>query len=251
MDRVTVVVPCFNEERRLDVEAFVTARLADRELELVFVDDGSTDGTRRVLEEIRARRGGPTTILAQPTNAGKAAAVRRGVLDAIERRRGLEGAVGFWDADLATPLSELAAFVDVLEQRPEVDVARLGGIGFCFGGSTVLQLARSGADLKGVVNFHGALSTKAPAKAGSVKAAILSCTGADDPMIPADQVVAFEEEMRAAKADWQVNLYGNTLHSFTNPEADGSLNPAILYHEKTDKRSWTAMRDFFQEKFGA
>jgi dolichyl-phosphate beta-glucosyltransferase len=122
MDRVTVVVPCFNEERRLDVEAFVTARLADRELELVFVDDGSTDGTRRVLEEIRARRGGPTTILAQPTNAGKAAAVRRGVLDAIERRRGLEGAVGFWDADLATPLSELAAFVDVLEQRPEVDV---------------------------------------------------------------------------------------------------------------------------------
>ena len=67
----------------------------------------------------------------------------------------------------------------------------------------------------------------------------------------ADQVVAFEEEMRAAKADWQVIQYGNTLHSFTNPEADGSLNPAILYNEKTDKRSWAAMRDFFQEKFGA
>ena len=115
----------------------------------------------------------------------------------------------------------------------------------------MLQLARSGADLKGVVSFHGALSTKAPAKAGSVKAGILSCTGADDPMIPADQVVAFEEEMRAAKADWQVLLYGNTLHSFTNPEADGSLNPAILYNEKTDKRSWAAMRNFFQEKLGA
>ena len=84
-----------------------------------------------------------------------------------------------------------------------------------------------------------------------MRAKVLVCTGADDPMIPADQVVAFEEEMRAAKADWQVILYGNTLHSFTNPEADGSLNPAILYHEKTDKRSWAAMRDFFQEKFGA
>ena len=144
---------------------------------------------------------------------------------------------------------------DLLGNPPKLlaraDAARLGGIGFCFGGSTVLQLARSGADLKGGGNFHGALSTKAPAKAGSVKAGILSCTGADDPMIPADQVVAFEEEMRAAKADWQVILYGNTLHSFTNPEADGSLNPAILYNEKTDKRSWAAMRDFFQEKFGA
>ena len=94
----------------------------------------------------------------------------------------------------------------MLRQRPEVDAARLGGIGFCFGGSTVLQLARSGADLKGVVSFHGALSIKAPAKAGSVKAGTLSCTGADDPMIPADQVVAFEEEMRAAKADWQVHF---------------------------------------------
>ena len=119
MDRVMVVVPCFNEERRLDVEAFRAARLEGRELELLFVDDGSTDGTRRVLEEIRTSRAGPTTIVLQPANAGKAAAVRRGVLDAIARR---PHAVGFWDADLATPLPELAAFVDVLEHRPEVDV---------------------------------------------------------------------------------------------------------------------------------
>ncbi len=148
-------------------------------------------------------------------------------------------------------LARAGAALDVLRQRPEVDAARLGAIGFCFGGSTVLQLARSGADLEGVVSFHGGLSTAAPAKAGSVKAAVLCCTGADDPMIPADQVVAFEEEMRAARADWQVVSYGNTVHSFTNPEADGSLNPAILYNEQTDKRSWAAMRDFFQEKFEA
>ena len=119
MQRVALVVPCFDEERCLDVEAFLGARLEGRELELVFVDDGSTDGTRRVLEEIRAQRAGPTTIVDQHPNAGKAAAVRRGVLDALERR---PDAVGFWDADLATPFSELPAFVDVLEQRPEVDI---------------------------------------------------------------------------------------------------------------------------------
>jgi dienelactone hydrolase len=148
-------------------------------------------------------------------------------------------------------LARLNAAVDVLRQRPEVDTTRLGGIGFCFGGSTVLQLARSGADLKGVVSFHGALSTRAPAKPGAVKAAVLVCTGADDPLIPTDQVTTFEEEMRTAKADWQVIQYGSAVHSFTNPQADGSLNPAILYNEKTDKRSWAAMRDFFQEAFGA
>jgi dienelactone hydrolase len=147
-------------------------------------------------------------------------------------------------------LARAGAALDVLRERPEVDAARLGGIGFCFGGSTVLQLARNGTDLKGVVSFHGALQTQAPAKAGSVKASVLVCTGADDPMIPPDQVVAFENEMRTARADWQVISYGNTMHSFTNKQADGSLNPAILYNEKTDKRSWAAMRDFFQEKFG-
>ena len=146
---------------------------------------------------------------------------------------------------------QAGAALDVLRGRPEVDPAKLGGIGFCFGGSTVLQLARGGVDLKGVVSFHGGLQTKAPAQAGSVKASVLCCTGADDPMIAADQVVAFEQEMRAAGADWQVVSYGNTVHSFTNPEADGSLNPAILYNEKTDRRSWAAMRGFFQERFGA
>ena len=148
-------------------------------------------------------------------------------------------------------LARAGAALDVLRGRPEVDPAKLGGIGFCFGGSTVLQLARGGVDLKGVVSFHGGLQTKAPAQAGSVKASVLCCTGADDPMIPADRVVAFEQEMRAAGADWQVVSYGNTVHSFTNPEADGSLNPAILYNEKTDRRSWAAMRGFFQERFGA
>jgi dolichyl-phosphate beta-glucosyltransferase len=117
--RVAIVVPCFNEEARLDVESLRAAHLERHELELVLVDDGSTDGTRRLLEEIRARRAGPTSLVEQRPNAGKAAAVRRGVLDALERS---PDAVGFWDADLATPFSELPPFVEVLEQHPEVDV---------------------------------------------------------------------------------------------------------------------------------
>jgi dolichyl-phosphate beta-glucosyltransferase len=119
MRRVALVIPCFNEEARLDVGAFRGAFLEGRELELVFVDDGSTDGTRGVLEEIRRLRTGPTAVVARYPNAGKAEAVRRGVLDALDRR---PDAVGFWDADLATPFSELAAFADVLERRPEVDI---------------------------------------------------------------------------------------------------------------------------------
>jgi dolichyl-phosphate beta-glucosyltransferase len=117
--RVAIIVPCFNEEARLDVEALRAAHLERHELELVLVDDGSTDGTRRVLEGIRARRAGPTSLVEQRPNAGKGAAVRRGVLDALERG---PDAVGFWDADLATPFSELPPFVEVLEQHPEVDV---------------------------------------------------------------------------------------------------------------------------------
>jgi len=133
----------------------------------------------------------------------------------------------------------------------QVDAARLGAIGFCFGGSTVLELARDGADLKAVVSFHGVLTTTAPAGAGTVKASLLVCTGADDPLVPAEQVIAFEEEMRAAGvADWQVISYGNTLHGFANPAADGSLMAAALYNEKSDRRSWAVMRSLFDEAFG-
>lgn len=91
-------------------------------------------------------------------------------------------------------------------------------IGFCFGGSVALELARAGADIKAAVSFHGVLTTKIPAVTGEVKASVLVCTGADDPLAPPDQVAAFENEMRSAQVrDWQVISYGNTLHGFTNP----------------------------------
>jgi dolichyl-phosphate beta-glucosyltransferase len=118
MGRVALVVPCFNEEKRLDVGALRSATLPGHDLELVLVDDGSRDGTRAVLEAIAKGRPG-THVLALEKNSGKAEAVRRGVLDALGRK---PEAVGFWDADLATPLSELPAFVEVLDAQPDVDI---------------------------------------------------------------------------------------------------------------------------------
>jgi dienelactone hydrolase len=140
------------------------------------------------------------------------------------------------------------AALATLAALPQVDAARLGAIGFCFGGSVVLELAREGADLKAVVSFHGVLTTKVPAVSGDVKASVLVCTGADDPLAPPEQVAAFEDEMRSADVrDWQVISYGNTLHGFTNPAADGSMMRTALYSEQADRRSWASMRSLFDE----
>jgi len=137
-----------------------------------------------------------------------------------------------------------------LKAQPDVDGSRLAAIGFCFGGTTVLELARCGAEVKGVVSFHGGLQTAAPAEAGAVTPKVLVCTGADDPMIPPAQVTEFEEEMRKAGADWQVIAYGNTVHSFTNPDAGKTVKlDGVAYNAQTDKRSWAAMRAFFDEIF--
>jgi dienelactone hydrolase len=140
------------------------------------------------------------------------------------------------------------AALETLASLPQVDAQRLVAIGFCFGGSVVLELARAGADLKAVVSFHGVLATKMPAASGGVKASVLVCTGADDPLAPPDQVADFENEMRlAAVRDWQVISYGNTLHGFTNPAADGSMLRSALYNAQADRRSWASMQSLFDE----
>jgi dienelactone hydrolase len=140
------------------------------------------------------------------------------------------------------------AALETLAALSQVDATRLAAIGFCFGGTVVLELARGGADLKAVASFHGVLATKMPAAAGKVKASVLVCTGADDPLAPPEQVRAFEDEMRGAKVkDWQVISYGNTLHGFTNPAADGSMLRTALYNAQADRRSWASMRSLFDE----
>jgi dienelactone hydrolase len=140
------------------------------------------------------------------------------------------------------------AALETLAALPEVDASRLAAIGFCFGGSVVLELAREGADLKAVVSFHGVLTTKMPAAAGQVKASVLVCTGADDPLAPPDQVADFENEMRAAAVrDWQLVSYGNTLHGFSNPAADGTMLRTAIYNAQADRRSWASMQNLFDE----
>ena len=144
------------------------------------------------------------------------------------------------------------AALATLAAVPQVDPTRLAAIGFCFGGSVVLELARAGADLRAAVSFHGVLTTRNPAVAGQVKASVLVLTGAEDPLAPPEQVKAFEDEMRAAGVrDWQVISYGNTLHGFTNPAADGSMMRTAMYNAQADRRSWASMRNLLEEVFRA
>ena len=117
--------------------------------------------------------------------------------------------------------SRALAGLEVLKGQPMVDVSRLAAIGYCFGGTTVLELARSGADLKGVVSFHGGLSTSMPAEPGKVRAKVVAYHGAEDPNIPAEEVRAFLDEMRKAKVDWVFTQYANAVHAFTNPHMKG------------------------------
>jgi dienelactone hydrolase len=140
------------------------------------------------------------------------------------------------------------AALDTLAALPEVDAGKLAAIGFCFGGSVVLELAREGAKLKAVVSFHGVLTTRMPAQPGAVKASVLVCTGADDPLAPPEQVADFRNEMRTGEVrDWQVIAYGNTLHGFANPAADGSMMRTALYNAQADRRSWASMKSLFDE----
>jgi dienelactone hydrolase len=141
------------------------------------------------------------------------------------------------------------AGLEVLLGEPLVDPGRVAAVGYCFGGTLVLELARSGADLKAVVGFHPGLSTTRPQDSANIVGKVLVCTGADDPIVPLAQRVAFEEEMRAAGVDWRLNLYGGAKHSFTHPRAALAGVPALAYHELTDRRSWRAMLDLFEEVF--
>lgn len=144
-----------------------------------------------------------------------------------------------------------AAAVKVLADQPQTDASRLAAIGYCFGGTTVLELARSGADLKAVVGFHSGLGTARPQDARNVRAKVLTCIGALDPIIPPDQRQAFEKEMTDGGVDWRMNLYGGAGHSFTNPDVGALGRPGFEYHAETDRRSWRAMLDLFDETLGA
>jgi dienelactone hydrolase len=157
--------------------------------------------------------------------------------------------LGELGADLDRVRALGRAGLDVLTCEPRTDPAKVATIGYCFGATLVLELARSGVDLKAVVGFHPGLTPSRPHDSGNIRAKVLVCIGTEDPFIPADQRLAFEEDMRAGGVDWRMNLYGGAAHSFTHPRAGQWGLPGIKYHQPSDERSWRAMIDLFDEVF--
>lgn len=155
-----------------------------------------------------------------------------------------------WYGDRAALRARLKAALAACRNHELVDPQQVAVMGYCFGGSCSLELARSGADIVGAISFHGALATDTPAKEGDIKAKVLILHGADDPGVGQDQVSAVWKEMTEAKADWQLVAYGNAVHSFTNPAAGNDNSRGSAYNESADKRSWIAMKNFFAEIFG-
>jgi dienelactone hydrolase len=155
---------------------------------------------------------------------------------------------GKYKSDRQLLRARVNAALDVLEKNELVDTKRVAAIGYCFGGTTVIELARSGADLNGVVSFHGGLDSPTPADGKNIKCKVLALAGADDPFQKPEDLTAFESEMRDNKVDWQITFYGGAVHAFTQPDP-GFVNAGAKYNEKADKRSWEAMKTFFAEIF--
>ncbi|MGV8039341.1 MAG: dienelactone hydrolase family protein [Thermoanaerobaculaceae bacterium] len=156
---------------------------------------------------------------------------------------------GKYKGDRALLRARLVAGLEELQRHPLVDTSRIAAIGYCFGGTAALELARSGASVAGVVSFHGALDTPTPADAKRIKGKVLVLHGADDPWVPSEQVLAFEREMRDAGVDWQLVAYGGAVHAFTQKEAGNDSSKGAAYNERADRRSWEAMRAFLAELF--
>jgi dienelactone hydrolase len=152
-------------------------------------------------------------------------------------------------ADAARIRGLARAGLDVLLAEPTADPSRVAAIGFCFGETVVLELARTGADIKAVVGFHPGLNILRPGDSRHIRGRVLMCIGADDPIIPPERRAAFEEEMRASGVDWRINLYGGVVHSFTHPRSATMGIPGLKYDQLAADRSWRAMIDLFDEVF--
>jgi dienelactone hydrolase len=158
---------------------------------------------------------------------------------------------GLYKKDRALLRARATAGLETLRKQSRVAAGQVAAIGYCFGGMAVLELARGGADLAGVVSFHGVLDTPMPQDTKNIRARVLALHGADDPYVPAEQVAAFEQEMRQAGADWQLIAYGGAVHGFTNPAHGNDNSKGAAYNAAADARSWAAMRQFFAELFGS
>lgn len=151
---------------------------------------------------------------------------------------------GKYKSDRALLRARVNAGLETFKKNELVDATRVAAIGYCFGGTTVIELARGGADIAGVVSFHGGLDSPTPADGKNIKCKVLACHGADDPFVPAKDLAAFEDEMRQANVDWVLIKYGGAVHSFTQPMAGNDNSKGAAYNERADRRSWDAMKMF-------
>ncbi|HEY0552143.1 MAG TPA: dienelactone hydrolase family protein, partial [Verrucomicrobiae bacterium] len=154
---------------------------------------------------------------------------------------------GKYKSDRPLLRARITAALETFRANERVNSKQIAAIGYCFGGTTVLELARNGADIAGLVSFHGGLSTPSPSDAKNIKCKVVALHGADDPFVPAEEVTAFEKEMRDAKVDWQLTAYGGAVHSFTDKNAGNDNSKGSAYNAAADARSWRAMTAFFDE----
>ena len=154
---------------------------------------------------------------------------------------------GKYKADRPLLRRRVQAGLAILEMQKLASPGKIAAIGYCFGGTTALEIGRSGADVKAIVGFHSGLAATRPEEARNIKGKVLACIGAEDPLIPPEQRAAFEQEMAAARIDWRLQLYGGIGHSFTNPDIDTRKLKGFFYHADTDRRSWNAMIELFVE----
>jgi len=170
----------------------------------------------------------------------------QGVRPANPQEAGAEA--GKYRSDRALLRSRMNSALAQLRANPRVDASRIAAIGYCFGGMAVLELARSGADIAGVVSFHGSLDTPNPADAQNIRCKVLVLSGAADPHVSPESIAALQKELTEAHVDWQLKLYSDAMHAFTNP-ATNRPESGAQYNERADKRSWRDMLDFFGELF--
>lgn len=156
---------------------------------------------------------------------------------------------GIYRNDRALMRARIQSALDVVRQHPLVDDARIAAIGYCFGGSAVLELARSGADVRGVASFHGALSTPSPADAKNIRGKVLVCHGEADTFVGPDEVAAFKKEMSDAGVDMRFESYPGAVHSFTVESAGSDPSTGVAYDAEADRRSWETLQAFLTEVF--